>query len=165
MNIASSDRVGRNEVQERLLQWNSVDFETAAASRGMCATALRSFDEWDQTEQAKALTGVLPIEIRKIGDAPARAASPSRIEGAQRPLEGIRILDLSRVLAGPVAGRTLAGIQKIPSRRRKTSTYHVAIFISSRRLCATSDVPVTSKSPCTRYRYIQREADDSTRSK
>lgn len=71
----------------------------------MCATALRSFVEWDQHPQAKALAHTPPVTLIKIGDAPKR-----EIAGTfSRPLDGIRVLDLSRVLAGPVAGRTLAG--------------------------------------------------------
>ena len=86
-------------------QWNSVDFETKAASIGMCATAFRSFGEWDCHEHARLLSGVPPVTIHKIGEAPRRKLTAS----ASRPLDGIRVLDLSRVLAGPIAGRTLAG--------------------------------------------------------
>jgi crotonobetainyl-CoA:carnitine CoA-transferase CaiB-like acyl-CoA transferase len=75
-----------------------------ASSQGMCATALRSFAEWDLHPQAKALADQPPVQIIKIGDAPKRTISGD----LTRPLEGIRVLDLSRVLAGPVCGRTLA---------------------------------------------------------
>ena len=95
-------------MQAALPTWDAVEFETAAASRGMCATALRSFDEWDQHPHAKALRGIQPVEIRKIGEAPKRAIGDLAKDDSKSPLEGLRVLDLSRVLAGPVAGRTLA---------------------------------------------------------
>ncbi|EKM49738.1 uncharacterized protein PHACADRAFT_265389 [Phanerochaete carnosa HHB-10118-sp] len=70
----------------------------------MVATALRRFEEWDAHPQARALFDVPPVELIRIGDAPKRASRASH----RRPLEGVRVLELTRVLAGPVAGRTLA---------------------------------------------------------
>src|SRR5258708_7670374 len=62
-----------------------------------------SRDEWYDRPHAKALSALPPISIENIGDA---AAKPW--PAGDRPLAGLRVLDLSRVIAGPVAGRTLA---------------------------------------------------------
>src|SRR5262249_5134487 len=53
--------------------------------------------------QAKALAELPVLTIEKIGEAPPKPWSKG-----DRPLSGVRVLDLSRVIAGPVAGRTLA---------------------------------------------------------
>ncbi|KAJ7750954.1 CoA-transferase family III domain-containing protein [Mycena maculata] len=104
LNVPDSPETSRETVQSALRTWNAVEFETEAASRGMCATAMRSFAEWSLHPQARALEGIPPVQIIKIGEAPKREISGT----FARPLDGIRVLELSRVLAGPVAGRTLA---------------------------------------------------------
>ena len=95
----------RDEVQAALMQWDGEAFETAAYAGGCVVALMRSHDEWSATPHAKALAELPLISIEKIGDA---APKPWPEPGGDRPLAGIRVLDLSRVIAGPVAGRTLA---------------------------------------------------------
>jgi hypothetical protein len=64
---------------------------------------MRSYDEWSATPQARALAALPVITFEKIGE-----AAPKPWPAGDRPLAGLRVLDLSRVIAGPVAGRTLA---------------------------------------------------------
>jgi hypothetical protein len=64
---------------------------------------MRSHDEWSASPHARALAELPPVSIEKIGE-----AAPKPWPAGDRPLAGVRVLDLSRVIAGPVAGRTLA---------------------------------------------------------
>lgn len=93
----------REKVQAALMQWKGEDFETAAYAAGGVVALMRSYDEWSALPQARALAELPLISIEKIGDAP-----PKPWPEGDRPLAGLRVLDLSRVIAGPVAGRTLA---------------------------------------------------------
>jgi crotonobetainyl-CoA:carnitine CoA-transferase CaiB-like acyl-CoA transferase len=93
----------RDEVQAALMQWDGEAFETAAYAGGCVVALMRSRDEWSDLPHAKALAALPSILIEKIGD-----AAPKPWPAGDRPLEGVRVLDLSRVIAGPVAGRTLA---------------------------------------------------------
>ena len=93
----------RDEVQAALMQRDGETFETAAYAGGCVVALMRSREEWQAVPHAKALAELPLIRIEKIGD-----AAPKPWPKGDRPLSGVRVLDLSRVIAGPVAGRTLA---------------------------------------------------------
>lgn len=96
----------REAVAGALLRWRALDFEQAAAEAGLVVAALRSFDAWDAHPQSQAVAALPLVAIEKIGEAPP--LSLPALPRDARPLEGLRVLDLTRILAGPVGGRTLA---------------------------------------------------------
>ncbi len=93
----------REAVAESVAKWNVLALEDALAFMGQCGAAVRTEEEWKQTPQGALLAGVPPIVLKKFADAPVL-----RLPESGTPLDGVRILDLTRVLAGPVVARTLA---------------------------------------------------------
>jgi crotonobetainyl-CoA:carnitine CoA-transferase CaiB-like acyl-CoA transferase len=93
----------REKIQAVLNEWDGEAFETAAYAGGAVVSLMRSHEEWSATPHAKALAALPVLTIEKIGEAP-----PKPWPKGARPLAGVRVLDLSRVIAAPVAGRTLA---------------------------------------------------------
>src|SRR5580692_6956140 len=59
----------RDDVQAALLQWDAETFETAAYAAGGVVAMMRSYNEWSDLSQAKALAELPVIAIEKIGEA------------------------------------------------------------------------------------------------
>src|ERR1041385_1502793 len=102
LNLLGCDS-SREAVQRALDGWEAEKFETAAAEAGLVVSMTRSFAEWDAHPQGRAVAALPVLSIERIGDAPPQPLPPG-----DRPLASVSVLDLTRVIAGPVCGRTLA---------------------------------------------------------
>lgn len=98
----------REEVSEAIRGWDGAELDRTLADAGLCAALIRSPDEWAREPQAEAIAALPLFEIERIGDAPPMPIGRAGSSANERPLAGVRVLDLSRIIAGPVAGRTLA---------------------------------------------------------
>jgi hypothetical protein len=95
----------RAQVERAVASCDAEALEAAIVQRGGCAAAMRSARAWSHHEQGQRVRDEPLLFIRRTEDVDTVRWRPSR----ERPLRELRVLDLTRVLAGPVATRFLAG--------------------------------------------------------
>lgn len=92
-----------DSIREGVGRWSADALEQAIADAQACAGRVRTPQEWLDHPHGAYLASRPVVEITKVGD-----SAPEPLPPAPQPLSGVRVLDLTRILAGPTAGLGMA---------------------------------------------------------
>ncbi|WLG55740.1 CoA transferase [Pseudomonas extremorientalis] len=98
-----ADRIA---MANKVATWNTAELEQAIVDEGGCAAQMRTWQAWQTHPQGLAVNAEALVQRQTF----ATSVKKPWLGSVARPLAGLKVLDLTRVLAGPVASRFLAGL-------------------------------------------------------
>ena len=95
----------KEDAAEKISRWASIDLETVGTAEGKLAIyAVRTYGQWDALPQSRAISND-PVLVQQISAGPLKGLPNT---DGTKCLRGLRVLEMSRVIAAPLAGKTLA---------------------------------------------------------
>jgi crotonobetainyl-CoA:carnitine CoA-transferase CaiB-like acyl-CoA transferase len=142
-------------LEQAVARRDALELEDAVHAAGACGGMIRSYEEWRAHAQGQAVAALPLFEIDKVADGP-----PLPLPASDRPLAAVRVLDLTRVLAGPTCARTLAehgaAVLRIGTDRLPNNETQIIATGHGKR---SAVLDLTSNEGASVLRSLAREAD------
>lgn len=152
----------RRAVARAVATRDAAALERDLAAAGLCGAMVRAPGAWDDSAAGRLLASRPVVDVVQIGDAPPEPLadfSAARTPGA-RPLQGVRVLDLTRVLAGPTCARTLASYGAEALRVGARALPTIPLFVADTGFGKrNTDLDLRSSAGARRLRALVRQAD------
>jgi crotonobetainyl-CoA:carnitine CoA-transferase CaiB-like acyl-CoA transferase len=133
------------------------ELEEAIGAAGLCGAMARSPEEWEASLPGRLLAARPVVDVVQLNDT---APEPLPPQAVPRPLQGVRVLDLTRVLAGPTCGRTLASYGAEVLRVAAPALPFVPLFVADTGFGKRSaHLDLTGPDDAQRLRRLIRDAD------
>ena len=152
----------RDAVRQAVAAWTGAGLEEAIGAAGLCGAMVRSAAQWDASVPGRMLAARPVVEIVQLGDTPPEPLQHSgEADGPPgRPLQDVRVLDLTRVLAGPTCARTLAAYGARVLRLGAPQLPSVPLFVADTGFGKRSaHLDLTRPDDAQKLRRLVRDAD------
>ena len=93
----------KQAIAHAVAQWDATELEPICQERGLPLVMVRNAAQWREHAHGRFLAARPVIEVERIAD-----GVPIPFGAAKRPLQGIRVLENTHILAGPGIGRCMA---------------------------------------------------------
>ena len=145
----------REAIAKAVSAWDAQELEDEMGERGLCGAIVRDAASWRAHAQGRELAKQPLVEVIRVGDSP-----PEPVGSNGRPLSGVRVLDLTRVLAGPTCGRTLAEHGADVLRIDSPSLPNVPLFVmDTGHGKRSAHLDLTTEADVQQLRTLVRKAD------
>ncbi|KAM4063090.1 coA-transferase family III domain-containing protein [Hirsutella rhossiliensis] len=106
----SSREEAYNIIKAEMVKYSAAELEQKNMEHGFCGQTCYTPEQWRQTTMGQRLAGHPVVNYSRKSETPDLPPVPFPKSDDKRPLAGIKVIELARVIAGPAMGAALAAL-------------------------------------------------------